>query len=67
MMGHSAASSNGAKNKDQPGNKAPEAMRTVNSNACAVKNKGSTCMACEGTVNHSNRRWIMSEKNPNAV
>jgi hypothetical protein len=67
MMGQSAASSKGAKNKDQPGNKAPDAMRTVNSSACAVKNKGSTCIACEGTVNHSNRRWIINEKNPKAV
>ena len=54
--GHMTASKNGAKKMVQPGNKAPDIMRTANSKACATAKIGKTCMACDGTVNHNKRR-----------
>ena len=54
--GHNKASAMGAITINQPGKSAPDSIRTVNSSACAATKTGNTCMACEGTVNHSKRR-----------
>jgi hypothetical protein len=35
--------------------------------AWAARNKGSTCTACEGTENHSSRRWMVIAKKLSAV
>ena len=58
----SAISTSGAKTSSQPGNMPPANMRTISDTACAAANSGSTCSACDGTENHSSRRWIVMAK-----
>jgi hypothetical protein len=40
----------------------PAIMRTSSDTACAARNSGRICTACDGTVNHSSRRWIVIAK-----
>ena len=40
-----------------PGKIPPAAMRSISSMAWAIANSGNTCSACDGTLNHSKRRW----------
>jgi hypothetical protein len=58
--GHSSGSSTGA-STPSPGT-GRRHQRITSSMACAATNSGSTCSACEGTLNHSRRRWMVMAK-----
>ena len=40
----------------------PAIMRTISDTAWAATNSGRICTACDGTVNQSRRRWMVTAK-----
>ena len=60
--GQSRHSITGASTTLTPGKMPPASMRTASSIAWAAANRGSTCTAWDGTLNHSRRRWIVMAK-----
>jgi hypothetical protein len=61
--GHSADSSTGRQKHRPAGERRRRPAGAPRARRARPANSGSTCAACEGTVNHSRRRWIVIAKN----